>query len=124
MRWIDLVLKPRQGKSRLTPESRLRGQIAREAVIGGQLFGPVPAGGRRDFFCLDARTWIWHEGWQDASGRDVVVTTRYEIHGQQIIKIQDGRPYQVVSVEEGRNLVAAARAYLERIRRELYLPAV
>jgi hypothetical protein len=36
-----------------------------ESEIGAKLFGEVPAGHRREFFCLDEKTWIWHEEWID-----------------------------------------------------------
>ena len=45
-----------------------RNLIRHEAKIGGQLFGPVPKDGRREFFCLDRHTWVWHEEWVDANG--------------------------------------------------------
>ena len=46
-----------------------RNLIRHEAKIGGILFGLVPEGGRREFFCLDARTWVWHEEWIDENGQ-------------------------------------------------------
>jgi hypothetical protein len=42
--------------------------IRREAKIGGTIFGPVPAGHRREFFCLDEHSWVWHEEWIDKAG--------------------------------------------------------
>ncbi len=36
-----------------------RDLLRHEAKIGGELFGPLPQGGRREFFCLDEYTWIW-----------------------------------------------------------------
>ena len=51
--------------TRQTDEQRAadaeRNLIRYEAKVGGDLFGPIPAGHRRDFFCLDEHTWIWHE---------------------------------------------------------------
>lgn len=38
-----------------------REAIQEEAKVGAKVFGPVPAGVRREFFCLDERTWVWHE---------------------------------------------------------------
>ena len=43
--------------------------ITLESEIGSQLFGPIPEGHRREFFCLDEKTWIWHEEWLDEIGR-------------------------------------------------------
>lgn len=93
--------------------------IALESKIGKQLFGPLPKGHNREFFCLDERTWIWHEEWME-SGKIRERTTRYEIQPKRIIKIQDGQPYQEVTGEELYNLVLAARTYLIRISKEVY----
>lgn len=94
--------------------------IRKEAAIGGQLFGPVPEGGRREFFCLDVRTWVWHEEWTGKDGRRHTVTTRYDIRPNGILKAQDGQPYRPVSLEEGRRLRQAIRLYMQRVRSELY----
>ena len=40
--------------------------IRREAAIGGTLFGSLPKGGQRQFFCLDEHSWIWYEEWKDS----------------------------------------------------------
>ncbi len=94
--------------------------IRREAAIGAQLFGPIPAGHRREFFCLDENTWIWHEEWVDLDGKRHLITTRYEIRGQQVIKAQGSMPYQVVSGAEAEHLLAAVNLYHERVMREVY----
>ena len=39
--------------------------IRRESKIGSQLFGQVPSGRSREFFCLDERTWVWSESWYE-----------------------------------------------------------
>ncbi len=89
---------------------RERDLIRREAKLGGQLFGPIPKGHRREFFCLDARTWIWHEEWLH-KGQRQVVSTRYEFRPNGVIKLQDGQPYQLLSRQEARNLYRATQAY-------------
>lgn len=117
MRLIELLL----GKTRLRDSEAIqRKLITREAAIGGQLFGPLAPDARRDFFALDERTWVWHEGWRDLSGRQHLITTRYEINGGRIIKIQDGQPHQLVSLAEARNLITAIRAYYVRVRADVY----
>ena len=88
--------------------------ITIEAEIGGQLFGPVPKGHRRQFFCLDPHTWVWHEVWREGR-QQKAVTTRYEIRPDGILKLQDGRPYQRLSGEETDNLVRAAELYVKRV---------
>lgn len=97
-----------------------RNLIRHEAQIGGQLFGEIPKNGRREFFCLDENTWIWHEEWVDKAGKQHIRTTRYDIRPNGILKAQDGQPYKQVSLEEGDRLVEAAKLYHQRVRSELY----
>ncbi len=97
-----------------------RNLIRREAKIGGEIFGPVPAGTKREFFCLDKHTWIWHEEWIDNNGERRVKTTRYDIRPTGVLKAQDGRTYNLVSMEEAERLLEAAKVYERRIRDELY----
>lgn len=94
--------------------------IRREAEIGGQLFGPIQKGGRREFFCLNARTWVWHEEWTDQNGQRRTITTRYDIRPTGILKAQDGHPYQPITREEGLRIRQAAALYLERVKVEIY----
>lgn len=97
-----------------------RALIRREAKIGGELFGPVPEGTRREFFCLDEHTWIWHEEWSDKTGQKKIKTTRYDVRPNAILKAQDGLGYSRVSDREALRLVQAIRQYNNRIRNELY----
>ena len=97
-----------------------RNLIRHEAKIGGQLFGPVNPGGRREFFCLDEGTWVWHEEWIDGSGLRQVKTTRYDVRPTGILKAQDGQAYQQVSIAEAARLTQAAQLYKQRVRNELY----
>ena len=98
-----------------------RNLIRHEAKIGGQLFGSVSAGGRREFFCLDDHTWIWHEEWVDSAGMRRAKTTRYDVRPDGlIIKAQDGQPYQQVSDQEALRLYQAAVEYERRVNAELY----
>ncbi len=97
-----------------------RSLIRREAKIGGEIFGPVSRGGKREFFCLDEHTWIWHEEWLDQSNQRRIKTTRYDIRPTGILKAQDGQTYQHVSIEEAERLLQAAKVYEQRMRTELY----
>lgn len=94
--------------------------IELESEIGGQLFGPIPADHRRDFFCLDKRTWVWHEEWKDENGKAQSSTTRYEVQPNGILKIQSGRVYKYIEGEELDNLAMAVRLYYEQAMREIY----
>lgn len=96
-----------------------RNLIRHEAKIGGQLFGQVQPGGRREFFCLDEHTWVWHEEWIDQNGQHQVRTTRYDIRPSGILKAQNGQ-YQPVKAEEAKKLYEAAKLYQQRVERELY----
>lgn len=94
--------------------------IELEAEIGGQLFGPVPAGHRREFFCLDEHTWVWHEEWVDENNQRQVTSTRYELHDNGILKAQDGKVYKFIEGDELRNLVLSIRLYYEAVTRRIY----
>lgn len=90
--------------------------IIRDAArMGGTLFGPVPPTSRREFFCLDEHTWVWHEEWTDASNIRHARTTRYDIRPHGIFKAQDGMPYQPLSAEEAQRLYAAACLYQQNL---------
>ncbi len=97
-----------------------RDLIRLESAIGAQLFGEVPAGHRREFFCLDRNTWIWYEEWIDNNGKRQELTTRYEVHPSGILKVQDGQPYSVVEGEELKNLTMAVRIYHDKVISEVY----
>lgn len=93
--------------------------IQREAVIGGQLFGPVENGRRREFFCLDEHTWIWHEEWTGADGKQRSTTTRYDVRPDGIVKSQNGQ-YLSVTLQEAERLEQAVTLYQQRVNREVY----
>lgn len=95
--------------------------IELESEIGRELFGPIPAGHQRDFFCLDDHTWVWYEEWTDvATGQKRSTTTRYEVHQNGILKAQDGMTYKFIEGQELRNLALAVRLYYEQTMREIY----
>lgn len=94
--------------------------IQRESELGGQLFGPVPEGHHRQFFNLDPTTWIWYEEWTDKDGQVQSTTTRYEVHQNGILKVQDNAPYYFIEGQELINLTVAIRTYYERVSQEIY----
>lgn len=100
-------------------EKLLKDLIRHEARIGGTLFGQVPEGGRREFFCLDEHTWVWYEQWKDGAGT-MSRTTKYSVRPSGVVKSQDGGNYHRVSDSEARKLLDAARNYQKRINSEIY----
>ena len=86
-----------------------------EARLGGELFGPIPKGHRREFFCLDERTWVWHEEWLDEHSQRHIMTTRYDVRPQGVFKSQGPHSYESLSADEARNLYQAVQLYHERV---------
>lgn len=117
LRGFDWLTVPKKRPFKTLTERDL---IRLESEIGSKLFGPVPRGRRREFFCLDAKTWIWHEEWFDINRRHHTVTTRYEIQDKGILKVSEGARYNYLEGEELRNLTMAIQMYYERVAREIY----
>lgn len=92
-----------------------RALIHHEAKIGGQLFGPVPKGNRREFFCLDEHTWVWHEEWIDKDGKRQFMMTRYDVRPNGIVKSQGNNSYQSLSPQELKNFHRAVQLYGEQV---------
>ena len=118
---FNMILNAVRRQSKEEQKSRLyRELIAREARIGSELFGPIPRGARREFFCLNEYTWVWHEEWTDDKGIRRAVTTRYDVRPDRVLKAQDGQPYRYVGADEARHLCQAVKLYNERVQAELY----
>jgi hypothetical protein len=95
--------------------------IELESEIGRDLFGSIPADHRREFFCLDENTWVWHEEWVDVnSGKTLSTTTRYEVHENGILKAQNGVNYRFLEGQELKNFGLAVRLYYEQVMRGIY----
>ncbi len=109
-----------QQKASQRREAMYRALLHHEAKIGGELFGPIPEGHRREFFCLDEHTWVWHEEWTDErTGERRIVTTRYDVRPSGVLKSQGNNSYQKLTLEEARNLYQAAGLYEERVTADL-----
>ncbi|HEY1645881.1 MAG TPA: hypothetical protein VGF75_05945 [Candidatus Saccharimonadales bacterium] len=89
-----------------------------ESQFGRNLFGPIPKNHHRDFFCLDEHTWIWHEDWLDDKGNRVVLSTRYVVRPDAVIKSQNGQAYQKVEDEEFRHLFLAIKKYVSIVKNQ------
>lgn len=96
----------------------LENQIIRyESQLNQDIFGPIPKGHKRDFFCLDKNTWIWHEEFQDKNNTNHLIMTKYILrnHGM-ILKSQNGSSYKMVDSEESLNLLNAIIIYSKRVK--------
>lgn len=101
-------------------EQILHDLMQRESELARGIFGDVKPGGTREFFCLDSRTWIWHEGWVDSDGTKRSVTTRYIIRPNEIVKSQNGGAYHRLTIPEAKNFHAAIKAYRTKAEKGLY----
>jgi len=113
--------QPAAGVLARAPKQRsARELLAIESAIGATLFGEIPAGHRREFFCLDKDTWIWHEEWLDEKRVRHQVTTRYEAQEKGVLKVQEGARYEYISGEELQHMLRATALYYERVARDVY----
>ncbi len=112
----DLKMPKKRPLKKLTE----RELIQLESEIGAKLFGEVPVGHRREFFCLDAKTWIWHEEFKGKNGKLERQTIRYEVHENGILKVQEGARYSFIGGDELKNLLAATTVYYEQVARSVY----
>ena len=110
---------PKLGKSPLKKLTE-RELIQLESDIGKNIFGPIAEGHRREFFNLDAVTWIWYEEFTDANGVKKSTTTRYEVQGKAILKAQDGAKYSYLEGDELQNFGVAVQMYYEQVMRGIY----
>lgn len=105
---------------------RRRGRMSRndlinaESKLGSTIFGPVPAGHRREFFHDQQNVWIWHEGWLDNYSRAHQFTVRYEVRPSGVYKKLSAGKYVQLKGEELDNFCHAARTYLDLVKQQLY----
>jgi hypothetical protein len=116
---FDLTKIPASKKRPLKPLTE-RELLRLESTVGSELFGPLPAGHRREFFCLDDATWIWHEEWTDSQKKSHTNTIRYEIGEHGVLKVQDGARYNYLEGAELQNFALAVRLYYEQVARKVY----
>lgn len=110
-----------KGVNMFLPRPTRRQLVQRESEIGGQLFGMVPDNHHRQFFNLDVSTWVWYEEITTSQTAPATTnTTRYEVHENGILKVQDNAPYYFIEGQELVNLTVAVQTYYERISREIY----
>jgi hypothetical protein len=114
---FDLLRVPKNRPLKPLTEREL---LRLESEVGAKLFGPIPAGHRREFFCLDERTWIWHEEWIGDDKKLQVSTVRYEINEHGVLKVQEGARYNYLEGDELQNFGLSVRLYYEQVAREVY----
>mgnify|MGYP000585821261 CR=1 FL=1 len=105
------------------PRTLSQDLMRKESEISRDIFGPIQPGGKRDFFCLDAHTWIWYEEWTHITGERKQLTTRYLIRETEIVKSQNGGAYHRLTIPEAKNFQAAADEYIKRAKEQIYVPA-
>jgi hypothetical protein len=118
---IAKILTASKQKKQANQQADLQRKLIRkEAELGGKLFGEVPKGHRREFFCLDTHTWVWYEEWIDANGALQTTTTRYEMRPNGVLKSQNGGDYKTLTSDEAKNLLKAVNLYKEKVLDTLY----
>jgi hypothetical protein len=115
MNFLPSIRAQKQAQQQIDFDKAL---IHHEARIGGQLFGPLPNGVRREFFCLDEHTWVWHEEWTDEKGKRQVMTTRYDIRPDGVLKSQSGQSYRKIKGQEAVNFRNAVNSYCDQVLSE------
>lgn len=110
----------KSGSEAGTADRIRRDLMKRESELARGIFGPMKHRGKREFFCLDSRTWVWYEEWIDEAGESHVVTTRYLVRPREIVKSQNGGAYHRLTIAEAENFKNATQAYLSKIESGLY----
>jgi len=99
-----------------TKDAQIHRNFIRDcAKMGGTLFGEIPKGSRREFFCLDEHTWVWHEEWVDEKNQRQIMTTRYDIRPDGVLKSQGGQSYRKIKGQEAANFRKAVDNYCDQV---------
>ena len=110
----------RDARKQIPREKVLHDLMMRESQLAEGIFGEITPGGKRQFFCLDTNTWIWHEEWTGKSGEKRKITTKYLVRDREIVKSQNGGAYHRLTIEEAENFKNATKAYLKVVKKGLY----
>lgn len=94
--------------------------INAESKLGSTIFGPVPAGHRREFFHDRENIWIWHEDWVDQEHHPRQLTVRYEVRPSGVYKKISAGKYVELKGAELENFRQATKVYLHVIKQKLY----
>lgn len=107
-------------KFKKNPQDISRALLDLESKVGAQIFGPVSNGIRREFFVLDADSWIWHEEWIDGKKNLHQTTIRYEIREDRIVKVETGPHYFEIKGAELNNFYRAVNVYRKNVLEAVY----
>lgn len=94
--------------------------INAESRLGSTIFGPVPAGHRREFFHDQENIWIWFESWHDETDHPRQLTVRYEVRPSGVYKKISAGAYFKLAGDELENFRRATHAYLHIVKKYLY----
>ncbi len=112
------LLKPRTSSYKYRPT--YNDLINAESKLGRTLFGPIPEGHRREFFCSRKNVWIWYESFTNNIGKLEEMTVRYEVRPNGVYKRAGQGQYEKIGGEELDNFRRAAAGYLELVKTKLY----
>ena len=101
-------MRPNKEERRKAVERNL---INAESALGRTLFGEVPAGRTREFFCLKKNVWLWYE--------DGLIV-RYEVRENGVFKRVGTQSYVKVTGAELENFTRATKAYLQLVKTRIY----
>ena len=93
--------------------------INAESRLGATLFGPVPAGHRREFFRFEHNIWVFHESWRE-NGKNLEATITYEVRENGVYKLPLGGDYIKITGTELENFRKATKEYLKLVKAKLY----
>lgn len=130
--WVTLAEEKRKENSPyykdyaqcFIPEKKLteRDLIYLESRVGSRIFGEIPVGHIREFFCYDKDTWMFYESWQE-DGVKKETTVKYEVQKKGILKVMPGLKYEYLRGAELENFMAAVRNYTKVVGEQVYHPA-
>lgn len=93
--------------------------INAESRLGALLFGPIPAGHRREFFRYRHNVWIYHEEWTE-NDKKMESTITYKVQENGVYKCPLGGEYIKIKDAELANFRKATREYLKLVKQKLY----
>lgn len=114
------IVKSRPKKVKSPRKPTAADLINAESAVGRTLFGPIPAGHRREFFQHRKNNWVWHEDWYDQDGNKKELTIRYEARPEGVFKKPLGGKYIKLKGTELENFRRAVHAYTKLVKEKIY----